>query len=301
MNTMIDPETYDVGVIVGRFQVHALHDGHRHLIDRVVKAHRKVVIILGMAPTINTTNNPLDFESRRQMLQEAYPQVNILHVRDVKSDEAWSRDLDRQVGMITSPTQSVVLYGSRDSFIDSYKGRYATFELLQEHYLSGSEVRNQVRQESRNSEDFRAGVIWASANRFPTVYPCVDVAIFNPDFTKIALGRKPDMDVWCLIGGFADPDSNGFEFDAYREVAEETGMGLNSLEYLSSFAVADWRYSKEPDTIKTLLFKGTTDDRGRAADDIEELAWFTVEHVRNNPKMIMESHRPLIERALEGI
>jgi len=28
---------YDVGVIIGRYQVHALHEGHRHLIERVIE------------------------------------------------------------------------------------------------------------------------------------------------------------------------------------------------------------------------------------------------------------------------
>lgn len=301
MNTT-DTSTYDVGVIVGRFQVPQLHDGHIQLIEHVTQRHKKVIVVLGVSPLMNTTNNPLDFESRRQMIHDTYPNVVVLYIKDIHNDQAWSTILDSLIGDVVTPTQSVVLYGGRDSFIKAYTGKYHTFELVQEGHLSGSEVRDIVRQESRRSEDFRAGVIWASANRFPTVYACVDVAIFKKNYTLIGLGQKTHETKWRLIGGFSDPGSPTFEHDAYREVAEETGMGLTGLTYLGSFTVNDWRYNNEPDVLRTLLFRGTTEDIGKAADDIAAFQWFDVEKLRTNyHKVIIPNHIPLIERVLESV
>ena len=56
----------DVGVIVGRFQVHELHEGHRGLIDTVRDKHDKLIMFLGLARLRNTLRTPLDFRARRQ-------------------------------------------------------------------------------------------------------------------------------------------------------------------------------------------------------------------------------------------
>jgi len=39
----------DVGIIVGRFQVHKLTEAHFKLIDTVLKRHKKVIIFLGVS------------------------------------------------------------------------------------------------------------------------------------------------------------------------------------------------------------------------------------------------------------
>src|SRR5688572_27292483 len=91
----VPKEEYDVGVIVGRFQVPTLHTGHRSLINHVTKNHDKVVIILGVSPVLNTLNNPLDYEARAQMIQEAYPNIVVLPLLDQQNDSLWSSSLDR--------------------------------------------------------------------------------------------------------------------------------------------------------------------------------------------------------------
>ena len=70
----VKTDSYDVGVIVGRFQVPELHPGHIDLIQTVCDAHDKVVIFLGLSPLMVTRENPLDFESRKQMILAKFPQ-----------------------------------------------------------------------------------------------------------------------------------------------------------------------------------------------------------------------------------
>ena len=49
----------DIGVIVGRFQVHDLTEGHRDLIDTVANRHDKVIVFLGTPRDSKLTrNNP---------------------------------------------------------------------------------------------------------------------------------------------------------------------------------------------------------------------------------------------------
>jgi bifunctional NMN adenylyltransferase/nudix hydrolase len=60
-------KSYTIGSLVGRFQVHELHEAHHYLIDQVVKNHKKVILFLGVSKVVGTKKNPLDFESRKNI------------------------------------------------------------------------------------------------------------------------------------------------------------------------------------------------------------------------------------------
>lgn len=289
-------EQYDVGVIVGRFQVHELHEAHRDLINYVCERHQKVIIFLGLSPLMVSTNNPLDFEARKQMLLEAYPDATVLYIKDVNDDDVWSKRLDGMIGDVVTQSQSVVLYGGRDSFIEHYSGRYPTQELTQAVFMSGAAERKQIaRSRARASAEFRAGVIWASQSRFPTAYTTVDIAILNDVTRTILLGRKPDEKQYRFIGGFADPKSPTFESDALREVREEAALEVGDLRYIGSTVVDDWRYRNEPDGIKTMLFTAKyLHGRPVPGDDIEEVKWFNFDGQFPLDHMIVPTHRPLM-------
>jgi bifunctional NMN adenylyltransferase/nudix hydrolase len=296
--------TQDVGVIVGRFQVPELHDAHMELFETVLAQHSKVLVFLGLSPLLVTKENPLDFESRKQMILDAFPEVNVLYIKDQPSDELWSANLDSQIKDLVTPNQSVVLYGGRDSFINHYHGKHKTEELESAVYVSGSEIRKEVSRKSvRGTPDFRAGVVWASFNTFPMVMATVDVAIFNEDYTKILLGKKANEDQYRLIGGFADPGSDSYEADARREVWEETGLSITDPEYIGSFKIDDWRYKGEPDRkIKTLLFNAKVfSGSPRAADDIAEVRWFELDDLHQSADWLIPNHQPLIKASLRAI
>ena len=311
----VKQEKYDTAVIVGRFQVHELHSAHRDLIQSVCDKHEKVIIFLGLAPVVNTKNNPLDFESRKQMIQAEFPNAIIAYIKDVDSDALWSKTLDKQINDLASPTHTVVLYGSRGSFLDLYQGKYPTIELEPESYVSGTDIRTKLSKSVKANPDFRAGVIWASANRFPTTFTTVDVAIFNDDYTEILLGRKENEEKFRLIGGFADPRDGSFEHSAAREMMEETslgtGSGVSSFTYLGSYNIDDWRYRNEVDCIRTLLYAVQPMGRGaRPGDDIHELRWFDLttkddsapkasSKRRNLAENVVPQHHEILARSLE--
>lgn len=282
----------DIGVIVGRFQVPKLHEAHIELIDRVVANHPKVIIFLGLAPIIGTRRNPLDFDCRKMMIQEMYPNITIMYIKDVRDDRVWDKVLDKQIGDLAR-NKSVTLYGGRKGFISRYKGKYKTVELEAKSFVSGSEIRKKISQAAKNSEEFRIGAIWLAHNQYPKTYATVDVAILNEN-GEVLLGRKPDETLFQFPGGFSTPESKSFEEDATRENNEETGSEIGFPEYIGSAFIDDWRYRDEVDKVKTLFFKAQFIFGGQPGEDeLAETKWFKIEDL--NESNLQDFHIVLLK------
>lgn len=291
-----------IGVIVGRFQVPELHDGHLELFRTVRSFHDKVAVFIGLSPTRNASRrHPLDFETRRRMIQAKFPEFQVLPLLDRRTDQEWSNKLDEAISQLTE-WGDVVLYGSRDSFVPHYHGRYPPKELVLTARASGTEIRESLTNTVKESYDFRAGVIYANQNRRPRVETTVDIAIIhhtgvgdNP--YKILLGQKSGFPGFRFIGGYADPRDVSFEAAAHREAFEETGLDLTAVKYVGSAIIPDWRYQKEDDSIKSLLFIGwSMTQGGKADDDISNLRWFDVpEYPLSLRELIVPEHKELFD------
>lgn len=308
-----------VGVVIARFQVASLTEAHVDLIKTVQAEHEKVLLFLGLSAAVGTKNNPLDLEMRRQMIlgykepigmvtdgveydiiengikyKLPFKNVNILYVKDQPSDEGWSKNLDAQIRDNLAPGQSPLLYGGRDSFIKHYKGKFQTQELIPTSIMSGTAMRDAISKKTKNCQEFREGVIWAVYNQFPRVFATVDVALIDCDKGTLLLGRKENETKLRFIGGFADPSSPSFEFDAARELEEETGAIVKpeNLVYVGSTLVDDWRYRGECDKIKTILyFAPFAGGDVKADDDIAEVRW--VNYKTLSEDMLVDTHKPL--------
>ena len=162
---------YNIGILVGRFQVAKLHRGHLDLIKSVCEKHKRVAIFLGVTKAMSTKKNPLDFTTRKLMIQEKFPEINVLAVPDMASDRAWSRELDNRIQEVF-PVGNPLLYGGRDSFVQSYTGQYPTKELVGNEHFSGTEQRQRLGNEVKASADFRAGVIYSFGKRNQKKYKC---------------------------------------------------------------------------------------------------------------------------------
>ena len=281
----------EIGVIIGRFQINRLHDAHRALIDSVLEKHNKVIIFLGVTTSIGSRRNPLDFASRKAMLEEEYADKlsAIIPLRDMKDDLLWSKQVDEKIREVFS-IGNVVLYGSRDSFIPHYHGIFETHELEAEHKVSATDVRYEVSTKVEKSEDFRAGMIYAAYQTFPHVFPTVDVAIVKEETQEVLLGRKPYENKFRFIGGFTDVEDENYEMAASREAREETGLEVGTPQYLGSAKVNDWRYrSNEDRGIVTLYMYGTP----KANDDIAETKWFKIKDL--NEDNLVPEHVKLLK------
>lgn len=292
-------EKYDIGVIIGRFQIHELHVAHKKLIEHVIEKHDKVIIFLGVSEAINTRKNPLDFLSRKVMIEELYGHriSAVLPLYDKRSDAVWAKQVDSKIREI-SPLGSVVLYGSRDSFIPYYAphGKFPTRELEPEEFVSATEVRESVKNKVLRSKEFRAGMIYAANSTFPFNYCTIDVAIMNEDETEVLLGRKAEENKFRFIGGFSDVGDCSLEKTLRREAHEETRLEVDDIQYVCSKNMDDWRYSNEEDrSIMTIFFKSKKIFGAPAPhDDIVEIKWFKVDSFDPESQMV-KGHRSLFE------
>ena len=288
-------EKAEVGVIVARFQSPFLHEGHIDILTDVTSKHRRVIVYLGLSPLRYTFNNPFDFDTRRAMLQEKYPEIEVYYIEDVNDNDLWSKNLDRHIARTVGPGLKVVLYGSRDSFVKAYKGRYPTVELVPTKFISASEIRREAGIRAKHTLDFRIGVVHAVQNQFPSFKATVDMAIINFDTKELLLARKPGRNLFCFPGGFTDPSKDKSAEDAaIRESQEETGLKVTVESYVGSILVDDWRFRYEQDKILTFLYvmrykEGTP----VANDDIEFVAWKPLLTV--GEEELSPNHRPLLD------
>lgn len=300
---VIEPSEFPIGVIVARYQVHELHEAHKEMIDLVCQNHKKVIIFLGISLITDTKRNPLDFATRKAMIQKEYPNIVILPQRDQRYDKPWSEALDSQIS-IPFGSNKALLYGSRDSFLPHYKGIHATTELTSNTFVSGTEVRNNISKEILESKDFRAGIIHSTYAQRPVTYSTVDICAYN-DEGKILLAKKPHEDKWRFVGGFVDRSDDTFEEAARREFMEETTCSLSFLRNILSQQIDDWRYKNEDSGIMTTLFLGRfSHGRIEPSDDISSLKWFDAHlftekrFIENN---IMEEHRDMMMKLISAI
>lgn len=290
----------DVGVIVGRFQVHELHPGHRALIDFVRGRHQKTIVVLGCGRMEGSRRNPLDVQSRQQMLRESYPDLLLGHVFDQRTDERWSDLVDEVIRPFLSPAQSVMLYGSRDSFIPYYKGKFRTQALEGEgEFWNASEIRKRIAKSTLPSADFRAGVIWRTCAEWPRVTPTVDIACFyDAQRRSVVLIQKDGEEGWRFPGGFCEPGSPNYESDALRELREECGGdlevgGLPGLQCVGNCNINDWRLRGEPGAIRTTIFVCTRQFGAlQAGDDAARVDVFDWKEVKSR---LVPEHLPVFE------
>ncbi len=295
---------FEVGVIIARFQTDELTEGHVELIDYVSNKHKKVIIFLGVAKTIPSRNNPLEFATRKLMIEELYTNVNILPIPDQGDDKKWSHEVDSRIGEVYN-TSSVVLYGSRDSFIPHYKGKFETRELKPTKLISATATRRDISKEIRASKDFRRGIIYAMNTKFPCGFPVIDVGIINESVTKVLFGKRAHEPKYRFIGGFFDPSTDKNLYDTVkREFKEEGGGELKDITYITNKVMNDWRYRNEVDKILTTLFKATVTTDVHPGDDIAELKWFNIEDAKNisfKEEFIMDVHHELFDFFIKSI
>lgn len=302
LGNLSSPKLPGVGVVVGRWQTNLLHAGHLALIKEADK-HANLIIFVGCARFPLTKKNPLDFATRKQMLQTCFPHAIILPLYDQASDAVWSEKLDQTVTSMF-PFDQVTLYGSRDSFFPYYHGKFNKIEVKEVPGQAATSTRELLAAAPMNDPAFRAGVIYASHHMFPRVQPTVDVFIWRKrgKVYEVLLGRKENSTSWCLIGGFVDHSDRTMFMACTREVREEAGLHINPtlLEYVSSLTVGDWRASSDCSVLTSLFSLKYLSNYGvpKAGDDIKEVKWFSFQRA---VKVIAVPHYPLLDWGMKKV
>lgn len=298
------------GVIVGRFQLDNIHDAHVKIIEHALERNDKVIVFIGTTVVRLGYRNPLPFESRKAMIHELFPDVLVLEIPNQKCNHRWSNNLDEIISANHSRPSigdGVTMYGSRDSFLNTYHGVFKKefVEGIIIEGLSATKRREFIHgNPEHNCPSWRRGVIWSSEHKYPTSYQTVDIAIINKDKvggTQILLGKRLTENKFRFMGGFCDVEDSSLECSVIREAKEEAGnISIDNIKYLGSFRVDDWRYGTEKDKIMTTLFVcdylgGTAE----ANDDINEVQWFETKELTED--VFEPEHIPLFYKLKEHL
>lgn len=285
-------------VIIARFQTPYLHVAHKHLIAHTENySYSELIILLGVAP-FKSARNPLDFATRKHMVQQDYPHAIILPVYDNKSDIVWSQQVDEILTGI-DPHANYILLGCRDSFIPHYHGRFETKTIIpniRHGEISSTKLRNRVT--TKGTQDFREGVIYGYNEDYPRVMPVVDIFAYDEKKEYFVAIKKRGEEKYRLPGGFVNPGES-LEEAASREFYEETGILVlpKYLTYQGSAPVNDWRVRGSNQTILSSVFSTElhSSEEPYASDDAEIAEWVStkLENEETEPE-----HVQLIEDIL---
>lgn len=106
----------------------------------------------------------------------------------------------------------------------------------------------------------------------------------------IKRGAEPFKGFWALPGGYVDWDET-VEDAVRREVAEETGLMVTSLELIGVFSKPE----RHPKQCIDVAFAVETMGEPKAGDDAVEIGWFGI---KNLPPLAFD-HEKIIRDFLE--
>lgn len=110
---------YDVGLLIGRFQV--FHLGHKYLADMALTYCDRLLIFVGSAQEKGTERNPFSIETRIEKIKEIYLQDNVIvrglpdltNEDDITTD--WGKYLLKNAYDAIGKFPDLMIYGNDES------------------------------------------------------------------------------------------------------------------------------------------------------------------------------------------
>lgn len=295
---MTTPTT--IGVVIGRFQVPALHAGHQHTIDTAATNHDRLVILIGYNDVRCMPRNEMPVGMRVAMVQEAYPEALVLPLPDSKiGNEDWSQQVDQVLDGIRADGE-VMLYGSRDSFARHYHGRFPVTDVPSVPGLSGTSLRAGLTAKHITTEAERRGWIAAIRSQYPVTDSVVDVAVVSPDWKRVLLGSRGQSAGLRFFGGFLDATDASDAVAAKREQTEEViGIKVSDPQFIDSIRINDPRYRNNGKGWGVMTrFHVSVYESGEPTgnDDIALVTW--VDLTPQTKRQLVASHHELFDLLL---
>jgi bifunctional NMN adenylyltransferase/nudix hydrolase len=298
-----------VNVVIGRFQVPTLHEGHLGLLKFATADADHLVVLLGVSEIDGMcAENPLLFTQREHMIRaqvsnrhpsydnDGFPALTVLPLHNRRNNDDWSRSVDETLKKLFSQA-TIRLFCGRDSFKNYYTGTLPVVEYTPDigDRVSGTDLRKVVPMSVR--QGFLEGQVYALNRQFPHAYPTVDIALWKPGSISgpcVLLIQRADTGIWAFPGGFVDPTDDSLEAAARRELYEETGVAAEDAPvYVGSTRVKDWRY-RGRDKIVTSLFaiQHSYHNIKVAPEEVRDTQWAPVQALWNSFDFA-EEHEPL--------
>lgn len=291
-----------IGVVIGRFQTDQLHEAHIQLINNVKSRHAHVLVLLGVRNSPPTKTNPLPYVVRERLVRSMFKDVTVLPLNDCRTDEEWSKNVDKAITSAFGYCEAI-LYAGRDGCLSHYSGVHETQELFFDAGdISASQIREVIGTRVVNDYRFRRGIIYTMENLPYRLYLTVDVALFKENGKYVLLCNRHNEIGYRLPGGHVG-ELETLEQAAVRELHEETGAtlssGLQSLKYLNSFIVSDWRVRnvKGVNYLTTLWSGNYSFGEIKASDDVDGCLWVVVDSLKE--ESLVEEHRIFLEAIKE--
>lgn len=302
-----------LGVLIGRFQVPEMHEGHRFIVRQMLEQCDQVLVLFGSANRTRSVKNPFTYRERQQATLKLFPGILTAPLNDyLYNDSQWMADVaatieDCREGLCheyETGNVEVVLYGHHKDGNDYLKWfpQYQYVNINSDIDISGTEVRNSVMHMLPESVQADAQYFAKERDTFKNYpYPgslniCCGDAVVECLGHILLIKRKftPGAGNWALPGGHKNTNETFLQC-ALRELQEETNLRIPEPVLLGS--IKSTRLFDSPKrssgipklTLAVhLVVKPNPDGslpRANGSDDAAETSWVPVADVLNKLKL----------------
>lgn len=301
-----------LGILIGRFQVPEMHEGHRFLVREIQSQCDKVLILFGSANRTRSVKNPFTYRERAEATKRLFPEVICAPLNDYPyNDSQWMADvaatIDHVVDILCKENDICpvpILYGHHKDGNDYLKW-FPQFEYVNinsEIDISGTEVRNSHKHLLPESVQIDMEYFAKEKDMFKN-YPfpealninCGDAVLeCSGHILLIKRGRSPGMGNWALPGGHKNTNETFLQC-ALRELVEETNIRIpervliGSIERTYLFD-SPTRSSGIPKSTLAVHIVVKPDPNGslpraNGQDDAVETRWVPISDILNKYRM----------------
>lgn len=260
------------------------HVGHMQVIKELFESGKKVFIFLSCDRSFPSKKNPLSFEFRKKLLEQAIiaegygdRHYEIISLRNRRYNDVWVSELEKAIAThLQKPdlaTDQVALFHGRDGFGKHYipTGKYPVFEVGEVKGVNATALRERVLSHSAGSGSRSEGAVDQQL-RQPDALLFMQVrAVIKNSEGKIALVKylSGDERKFRFLGGYVSPTKDvDFESALSRKLAKKFGIAMNeSTSYVGNVAIPDWRHAEAGFKTRGMIYQMKLDQFDLTAFD----------------------------------
>jgi hypothetical protein len=253
------------------------HIGHMALITEMFDRGKRVIIFLACDRSFPSKKNPLSFEVRSKMLQEAIVAAGfgtrnyvVLPLRNQRYNNVWANELEKSIATILQKPDlacdEVALFHSRDGFGRHYipTGRFPVYEVEEIPGVNATAIRERVLSHSSENVTYAQGLV-AQQSRQPAVMLFMQVrAIIKNAAGKIAIVKYASSDErkYRFPSGYVVPKKDdNFEAALVRKITTKLEVAITGapIKFLGDVEIPDWRHREAEIKTRGMIYEMQVD------------------------------------------